>query len=195
MYNQSYDEYMQNILGYQPGFRNSFYTYNTYNNNNVDLEALYPEIYKIVYPMVQKVCNQNTKPITKELIDDMVNEIYTTIEPNEPININVNLTNSTRDVSNNSDSKKINKSEAKPEVREARTVDTKESRQGNFLMNDLIRILILRELLGRPQNRPPQRPPMRPGIPGGPQRPPFPGGGRPPFMQRDFDQDYNIYEY
>ena len=43
-------------------------------------------------------------------------------------------------------------------------------------LQDLIRILLIRELLGRPGNpghRPP-RPPMEPGRP--PMRPPFPGG-------------------
>ena len=52
---------------------------------------------------------------------------------------------------------------------------TRETRQNNFLLRDLIRILLLREW-GRP-NRPPVRPPFPPG--GG--RPPMgPGPGMPP---------------
>ena len=37
-----------------------------------ELEDCYPEIYRIVYPMVQKVCSQNTMPITRQLINNMV---------------------------------------------------------------------------------------------------------------------------
>ena len=46
-----------------------------------------------------------------------------------------------------------------------------EKRQRNFLLNDLIKILLLRELTG--ENRPPvpPRPPMGPGRPG--ERPPL----------------------
>ena len=46
-----------------------------------------------------------------------------------------------------------------------------ETRQRNFLLRDLIKILILREL-GRP-NRPPMRPPYQPPRPPRPQRPPM----------------------
>ena len=48
---------------------------NPVQNTSTDLESLYPEIYKIVYPMVKKVCMQKTKPISEEMLDDMVNEI------------------------------------------------------------------------------------------------------------------------
>ena len=70
----------------------------------------------------------------------------------------------------------------------------------NRTLRDLIRILIIRELLGRPGfpgNRPPMRPPFPGRPPRPPMRPPFPGGpgGRPPMMPRsDFDNYYDIYE-
>ena len=76
----------------------------------------------------------------------------------------------------------------------------------NTGLNDLIRILLLRELLGRPgfpgfpggrpprprPPRPPMRPPMRPPI-GPPPRPqPRPGA---PFNRNDFGQFEDLYEY
>ena len=69
----------------------------------------------------------------------------------------------------------------------------------NTNLNDLIRILILRELLGRPVfpgNRPPRptppRLPMRPPM--GPPRPqPRPGMGL--FNRSTFGEYDNLYEY
>ena len=217
MYDAYYDEYMRNVLGYgdTPDYRRLYsmmpqdlYNMNTYMTGDIqeqqmmdeDLDDCYPEIYKIVYPMVQKACKKNNKPITKKLIDDMVNEIYVNIEPNDSININVNVGNTSKVNSYSSDREvkgvtATRSPEVKTEVREARG-DTrqKETRQKNYILNDLIRILVLRELIGkstRPgNNRPPQRPPIRP---------PYPGPGmRPPIRPRgDYDYDYNygLYEY
>lgn len=215
MYDDYYDEYMKNVLGYgnMPDYRSIYsmmpqdlYNMNTYMADNTqepqmikdEIEECYPEIYKVIYPMVQKVCMKNTKPITKKLIDDMVNEIYVNIEPSDQININVNVGNTSK-INNFSSDREVKggtttrSPEVKSEVRETRGDNRqKETRQRNFLLNDLIRILILRELTGRPgrpgSNRPPQRPPMRP---------PYPGLGiRPPMRPRgDYDYNYGFYEY
>ena len=126
------------------------------NRGNDELETLYPETYKIVYPMVKKVCMQNTKPITQELVDNMTNEIYTNIEASGDI-INVNI-----DVGDNRETK----TDMEVKAKNNRGTD---NRQFNGPMNDLIKILILRELLGRPGG-------WRPGPPP-PPRPPRPGVG------------------
>ncbi len=196
MYNEPYEEYMRNIFGYPLDYRNTYEMDNTmyneymqYNNtmqnNNEELEDCYPEIYKVVYPMVKKACMTNTKPVTKELIDDMVVEIHSAFEQqSEVTNVNINVGNNGNNVrsvdAKNSriDTKVENKAESK-ENRE------KEDRGNNFLMNDLIRILILRELLNN--NRPPAPPRPMP-----PNRPPF-HNNRPPMMPRGFESDYLMY--
>ena len=196
MYNEPYEEYMRNIFGYPLDYRNTYEMDNTmyngymqYNNtmqnNNEELEDCYPEIYKVVYPMVKKACMTNTKPVTKELIDDMVVEIHSAFEQqSEVTNVNINVGNNVNNVrsmdTKNSriDTKVENKAESK-ENRE------KEDRGNNFLMNDLIRILILRELLNN--NRPPAPPRPMP-----PNRPPF-HNNRPPMMPRGFESDYLMY--
>ena len=196
MYNEPYEEYMRNIFGYPLDYRNTYEMDNTmyngymqYNNtmqnNNEELEDCYPEIYKVVYPMVKKACMTNTKPVTKELIDDMVVEIHSAFEQqSEVTNVNINVGNNGNNVrsvdTKNSriDTKVENKAESK-ENRE------KEDRGNNFLMNDLIRILILRELLNN--NRPPAPPRPMP-----PNRPPF-HNNRPPMMPRGFESDYLMY--
>lgn len=214
MYDRYYDEYMRNVLGngYMHDYRSPYdmmpqdlYGMNTYMPNEMsdsqmmeeELEECYPDIYRIVYPMVKKACMRNTKPITKKVIDDMVNEIYVNVEPNDSININVNVGNTSKvnNISSDRDAKSsvsgITRPDVKSETRDVRgDPRPKETRQRNFLLNDLIRILVLRELLdrpGRPGNRPPQRPPMRP---------PYPGpGGRPPMRPREYDSNYDLYEY
>ena len=207
MYNETYDDYISSILGYPA--RNQFEQFNqeqqeyqgyqeyrnpTFNTNinvsgnNVELENSYPEIYKIVYPMVAKKCdNMRGNNITKDDIENMTDEIYYALESRNETQVNINLTNnmSTAKTSNN-----LNK---KPEVKVSAT--TGEKRQLNGGLRDLIQILLIRELLNR--RRPPFRPPM-PNPPGPgprpPMRPPFrPGPGRPPF-NRDFGSFNDLYE-
>ncbi len=185
---QNYEEYMRSVLGYSPYVGND-YTYTdeqediyNYSNDTMqvtptaptqDLTQFYPDIYKIIYPMVCKVCNINlNRELTKELLDQMTDEIYQNMEPEEeecPTRKEPPLKNG--DVRN-------------PNAKEPE-VQVKESRRTNFLLRDLIRILLLREW-GRP-GRPPMRPPFpppggRPPMgPGGPGMPPRPGNGRPPM--------------
>lgn len=161
-----YEEYMRSILGYNQ-IPNNIYTnvYEDYyydsqykNNFNIEMiESMYPEIYRIVYPMICKICMlNNNREITRELVNQMTEEIYSNIEPDDRItNINTN----TRSVLKNGDVRNPNAKE--PEVRN-------ETRQNNFLLKDLIQILILRELgkNGRPgQNPMPPHPPRPPRPP------------------------------
>ena len=175
---QNYEEYMRSVLGYSPYVdRNYTYTssqedmYNNYMNMSEtpnmqptqDLTEFYPEIYKIIYPMVCKACNVNSnREVTKDLLEQITDEIYRNVEPEEQ------QTTSRADVQlKNGDV--INPNAKEPEQQ------TRETRQNNFLLRDLIRILLLKEW-ERP-NRPPIRPPFPPG--GG--RPPMgPGPGMPP---------------
>ena len=107
MYYQNYEDYMRNILGYSTNnnhnmvnnYTNTMYDDYLYNMPRYSSEILdlYPEIYKIINPMVCKICDSNTKPITKELIDKMTEEIYLNIESdpyiieNDTVNVRVNL--------------------------------------------------------------------------------------------------------
>ncbi len=84
--------------------------------------------------------------------------------------------------------KNVTNSVRAEKVKENRGEDRQFRNKG---LQDLIRILLIRELLGRPGNRPPM-PPHRP-----PMRPPFPPGGpgqgpRPPIMPRN--AYYDLYE-
>ena len=97
---------------------------NFQNTTNIKLEQFYPELYKLIYPMIQTACMRNTKPITEETINEMIQDVYS--------NFNVD------DVSF-SETRDSNRHE-------------KVSKPNNYVLNDLIRILLIRELLGRTEN-------------------------------------------
>ena len=124
MYYQNYEDYMRSILGY-PNYTayNDMHSNNTnyndtYSNSShtsyqfeqgprysTEILDLYPEIYKIVNPMVCKICEVNTKPITQELIEQMTDEIYMNLESDnyggdETVNIKVNIGNDNTNVNN-----------------------------------------------------------------------------------------------
>ena len=224
MYYQSYEDYIRSILGYPAQMQNTYsndlnmqYEYITETPRySGELLDLYPEIYKIVNPMVCKICESNTKPITRELIDQMTEEIYLNLE-SEPsinemdtVNVRVNLpeeqkenkmTNTKITTRNKEEIRRNreNKVESTPTIREYRQT------RRNSTLQDLIKILILNQLLGgnfRPPRPPRPRPPFpdgpipnpRPPFPGGPgsnPRPPFPDGPnpRPPMRPRDIMEE------
>ncbi len=223
MYYQSYEDYIRSILGYptQNSVVNSNNTYkylgeeyeytaNTMPKYSNDVLDLYPEIYKIVNPMVCKICEANTKPITKELVEQMTDEIYLNIEGNtnlEEDTVNIRVTvpsekeNSQRSTNSSSPSKnnavqtqlkqnrtssvennsRLTETRVKPENISSKQKQENENlvpqnRQvrRNTTLRDLIKILILNQLLGnnRPQHRPPRpRPPYQRGPMQGLQTP------------------------
>ena len=185
MYNETYDDYIRSILGYSSvnsysnNYNQSYRNYSNYNNqtfnSNSEIENCYPEIYKIVYPMITNRCSNITSDLTKEEVERMTDEIYLALESQDEKQVS-NTTNDVR-------SKTSSSTKSKEVISEKR-----ETRQFNNGLRDLIKILLIRELLHRP-GRPPvfPRPPMPPSRPHPPVRPPMrPGPGRPPFM-REFE--------
>lgn len=161
MFNQNYDEYLRSILGYTPedlyqgDFRQYDYQNITNENSKRELEDCYPDIYNIVYPIIQNTCKKNTRSITKDLIEDMTNEIYNQVIQKDEVRLQgqTNIKNSE---------------------------NTKETRHFNKNLSDLIKILLIRELLKRPI-----MPGPRPPYPPMPPRPPI----------RPYNRETDIYEY
>lgn len=206
MYNETYDDYIRSILGYSPmssyednygDYRNQNINYNMTSNMNTnnmnstsvtELESCYPEIYKIVYPMVSKKCDSVRMPVTNDDIQNMTDEIYFALEGRAEVQLNINLGNEVR----NSETSNITRTtDKKPDVKISETSSqNRETRQFNRSLRDLIQILLIRELLRRrrrppmPRPRPPMRPPFRPGF----------GTGNTMF-NRDFEiSNYDIFE-
>ena len=183
--NETYEEYIRSVLGY-PNYNNNIIEndYQNYPNNYrneqeiEELENCYPEIYKIIYPRVSEACSMNTKPISQDLIDELTKEIYTAIENDNSINININLGNSVQNSQTPENRNSQNNNRRDVKIQENRGEDRQFR---NRVLLDLIRILLIRELLERPGNRLPIRPPHRP--PEG--RPPYPG--MPGYRTTDLD--------
>ncbi len=169
MYDKNYEDYMRMTLGYNSlDDYNMFQDdYNMYENSNNDLEQLYPEVYKIMYPMICKACMDVRGPITDDLLTEITNEIYFNFEDDNALDKENRNEQTKGNIKNNST---YSKNTDEP---------VREDRAQNYLLKDLIRILVLRELLNgsrpgfrpplRPQPVPPGRPPM--GMP--PNRPPM----------------------
>ena len=169
--NNPYEEYMRNTLGYNvnPAMMNNMNMYpnnqfyeseNNFGDNQANIDNMYPEIYRIIYPMVCKACMNTNENITEDLVSRITNEIYINIEN---IEISKENRNSSNVANNNQTNKNVN---SKSNLTDT-TLNRQEDRNRNPLLRDLIRILVLRELLGRP-NRPPFRPPVRPPFGTGP---------------------------
>ena len=190
MYENDYEEYMRSVLGY-PNNNNTYHqpTSFPYRNtiNEINYDDLYPDIYKILKPMIKKICdNPKYRSITNETLEAMTTEIYNNIESDINL-VNINITTSpnsseltreaekSKNINNNTrntvNANKVSSSSNKEETRQC---------CGNPTLRDLIKILILNQLLNNNANRPP-RPPV-------PPRPPI--MPYPPFR----DTSYNYRE-
>ena len=197
-----YEDYMQNFFSYPVnGYRDTYeqekynncyenypYENNNYGNNNMlgynyiqnrnvmdvsELEACYPEIYNIVYPMVRKACMKNNRGYSKDIINSMVEEIYSNLEGNDAVELNITLNNDVRGESQKSNEESKEKEDFDVENRKV-ALENRQIRR-NPGLNDLIRILLIRELLRNPncigpncRPGPGPRPPMPPRPPVGP---------------------------
>ena len=132
---QSYDEYMRSLMGY-PNMRASMYpsmspSMFSMETSSEDLERMYPEVYRVVYPMVCFACDSiNMRaPITEQMVDTMTDDIYDRVEADGRINIDISV--------------EVRSDEETQENRQRRP------RRRNRFLRDLIRILFLRELIRR----------------------------------------------
>ena len=148
---ESYEDYMRSVLGYHNNMNwncpnmcmNNQTPYQGMFQSTDDLERMYPDTYRIVHPMVVSACNMASMPVSEEMLDRMTDDIYDRASQDSRISIDINIDLESRD---DSDSRQISE-----QSRQRRP------RRRNRFFRDLIRILLLRELLGRRQ-----RFPMRP---------------------------------
>lgn len=206
MYNNIYDDYIRSILGYPT--RNSYNNMMSYSNqandyynnasnmvnntvDNSELEECYPDIYRIVYPMVLKRTSNIEIQLSNEEIENMTDEIYNALEEDgNSIQLNINLGNDVRSSQSNSSKS----SDIKPEIKISESSEKRtETRQINRTLRDLIKILLIRELLNRPRRRP--RPPFFPGNRPNNQRPLFRQNYPFRTVENSFNSDFDINNY
>ena len=155
---QSYDDYMRNTLGFSsmnspmgmqgtscPNMNCQNMCITPYSNmssnqmmwqdSSCALERMYPDSYRVVYPMVVSTCRNVSMPVTEDMIDRMTDDIYDRAVADGRINVDISVELETREDSKEEDRQMINR----PPRR----------RRRNRFFRDLIRILLLRELIGR----------------------------------------------
>jgi len=170
MYNNVYQDYIDNIMGTtvinRRNFENNTYIDQMSNQNNIttQLERFYPELYKLLYPMIKTACMKNTKPLTEENINEMVKEIYSNFVAEDVTVLNINLTNDVKSSSKErelqNDRSSVNKSNSTnkavskdfAETRNSEKNEERNFRPNNYILSDLIRILLIRELIGTQGN-------------------------------------------
>lgn len=144
---QNYDEYMRNLMGYpnmNTSMNPSMFPYSNMDTcSDDDLERMYPETYRIIYPMVCFACDNIRRPVTEEMVDMMTDDIYDRVEADGRINIDISI--EVRNEQSNSEEIQENRQQRRP-------------RRRNRFLRDLIRILLLRELFRRRRPRFPMRP-------------------------------------
>ena len=181
MYNNQYENYMGNLMGYNMNPMMNMNNMNVMNemyeseNNceyiSTNVDSMYPEIYRIIYPMICKACMAVNENVTEDLVSRITNEVYMNVEHMEEAQQN---RSSSITVGPNKSSKNDTLSKSQNSINSVSNARGQETRQRNPLLRDLIRILVLRELIGNPGR------PNRPRPPFG--RPPFGPGPRNPYM-------------
>lgn len=133
--------------------------------NNAYLEKFYPEIYRLLNPMIKHVCMKNVNQLSENTINEMVEEVYSNFvsDPNSVDDFNLrhefksgkSLETSVTGKSKNSISSTSRRNEA---------IEKRQIKEENYMLRDLIKILIIRELIAIPGvNRPSlQELPLRP---------------------------------
>ena len=186
MYYNDYEDYMRSVLGYNNvndhtygngyscgGCYDNMNQMNAFQSRNLldsNVEQMYPEIYKVINPMVCRMCDSNNQPVTEYLIEQMTDDIYDNVVNRVEIQNIINLNIETREIDENtqksSNNRSINtkasKTESNSKVQETEERETRspQPRRRNKLLRDLIRILLLNRIFG---NGRPNRPPFRPG--------------------------------
>lgn len=166
MYYQN-GNYMQDLNYYNQN-PNANMNYNPYMNNNYsaqnmgmnaqvpmqnqqqNLSAMYPAIYRIISPVVSQVLmNNNYGYITEENLNIMVDTVYNIVEGD------INLTNNSATTPNTESSNQNNSScERNSSTSRQNNASNSNSRTNsqNTLLRDLIKIMILNEISERNRN-------------------------------------------
>ena len=153
MYYQN-GNYMQDLNCYNqiPNYGYNPYMQNNYQNmfnsqmpaSQANLSAMYPSVYRIISPVVSKALSDNNRSgyLTEDILNDMVNTVYTVVEGD--VNIVSNSGNTVR--AENSSGNNMDRNQA------ASRQNTSNNSNSNTLLKDLIKIMFLDEISVRRQN-------------------------------------------
>ena len=140
-YNQNPNQNLNMNYGYMPN--NNMMR----SNNNNNIENLYPNIYRILRPVVRKVVlGSNYQYLTEEVVSNMVDTVYNIVEGDRNIRtteVNAEPTETRR--SSVTSTSNTTQTQGSTQSRTNHSNNT----EYNNLLKDLIRILVLQEILNR----------------------------------------------
>ena len=159
-YMQDLNYYNQNPnMAYNPYITNNYQMQNRNMNPGVqmpqqqNLSAMYPAVYRIIAPVASQVlANSNTGFITEDSLNSMVDSVYNIVEGD--INL-ANHSNATSTASTeNANANNTNCARTGTTNPSSTTASTATSRanEQNALLRDLIKIMLLNEIISRRQN-------------------------------------------
>lgn len=141
MYYPSYEDYMRDVF-YFNGLTNHNQNFGFMQNNIQSLNSMYPSIYKIVYPVIQRVISGNNYQF---LNDDTVNNIVDVVIGITAGDINnIGITNDSR---KNCQTNNNSQNQSMPSNSQNNMNSSKE--ETSPLLRDLIKILTIRELISK----------------------------------------------
>lgn len=155
-YMQDLNYYNQNPnMGYNP------YNTNQFQNPNVNMQmpmgqmyqqnlsAMYPAVYRIISPVVSQVLtNNNTGYLTDDVLNSMVDTVYNIVEGD--INLNNNTNKQATQANSNSNESNCGRTSSNATPSSNSTSATNSTSNGqNNLLRDLIKIMILNEIISR----------------------------------------------
>lgn len=121
-----------------------------------NLSSLYPSVYRIINPVVSRVvANSNNQVITEDSISNMVDTVYNIVEGQVDIDSgtttqrNTQMENQTTSNSSSNINSNTSSSNRTSETNRQTTQTTSRNNRNDSLLRDLIRILIIKELLSR----------------------------------------------
>lgn len=138
-YNQNPNQNLNMNYGYMPN--NMMRT--TTNNN---IENLYPNIYRILRPVVRKVVSgSNYQYLTEEVVSNMVDTVYNIVEGDR----NTRATEVNAETAETRRSSVTSTSNTTQNQTSQSRNNSNNNNEYNNLLKDLIRILVLQEILNR----------------------------------------------
>lgn len=146
MFYQDNKDYMRDsyFYGMNPYMQNNFQM--PMNQNFMNLENMYPQIYRIINPVVNRVIGNTNYPyITEDTLNNMTDTIYNIVEGDvsslsmqeevtQAVNANANSNNRSQNSNNPTTDRRSNNSN---------------NNSSSELLRDLIKIILIKELLSR----------------------------------------------
>ena len=143
-----------------PYMQNNYQNYTQQNPGN-SLENMYPQIYKIINPVANRViASSNYQFMTEDVLNNMVDTVYSIVEGDVSSLINTStlmqgddaVTNSNTTTNNMTNSRTQTTPNNSSNDRRGNSSSMDNQTNSNRLLKDLIKIIIIKELISRRNN-------------------------------------------